>query len=99
MICWTVTVFTDDPDTYPIIDANAVPSLTEARLAAGDAAIATLTHLAANTSGALFLSITIDNHTALAGGVTADRSAGGGGVAQLIAAVRQLQRSIGVGHD
>lgn len=94
MICWTVTVFTDDPDTHPIIDANAVPSLTEARLAAGDAAIATLTHLAANTSGALFLSITIDDHTALAGGVTADRSATDG-LADFTNGIRQLQRAGG----
>ena len=92
MICWTVTVFTDEPDTYPVIDANAVPSLTEARLAAGDAAIATLTHLAANTGGALFLSITIDDHTALAGGVT-DNSAGAG-VDRLASEIRQMQRSI-----
>ncbi|WP_299577532.1 hypothetical protein [uncultured Williamsia sp.] len=93
MICWTVTVFTDDPDTHPIIDANAVPSLTEARLAAGDAAIATLTYFAANTSGALFLSITIDDHTALAGGVIADGSTAG--VDRLTDEIQLLQRNVG----
>ena len=94
MICWTVTAFTDDLWAYPIIEANAVPSLAEARLAAGDAAIATLTHLVINAHGrTVYLSITIDDHTALAGGVAAGRSAADG-LAELVQEVRQMQRTV-----
>ena len=94
MICWTVTAFTDDLWAYPVIEANAVPSLTEARLAAGDAAIATLTHLVTNAYGrTVYLSVTIDDHTALAGGVAAGRCAAEG-LAQLVNEIRQLQRTI-----
>ena len=94
MICWTVTAFTDDLWAYPIIEADAAPSLTEARLSAGDAAIATLTHLVTNAHGrTVYLSVTIDDHTPLAGGVTADRSAAAG-LAQLVDEIHHMQRQI-----
>ena len=94
MICWTVTIFTDDSCAEPFIATDAVPSLTEARLTAGDTAIARLTHPAAHTDTAVFLSITIDDHTALAGGVAPGRYAAGG-LTQLVNDIRQLQRAAG----
>lgn len=96
MICWSVTAFTATDPTDGILAAEAATSLTDARLAAGEAALAALDSLAGlYPDSPPFLSISIDDTPVLimAAGKThtgdVDRE-------PLIAGIDHMQRSIGV---
>lgn len=99
MICWSVTAFTATHPDDGILTADATTSLTDARLAAGEVAIAALDDLAGRyPDSPPFLSISIDDTPVLIAAAGKTR-AGGVDYQTLIEHIQQMQRTIGVGRD
>lgn len=99
MICWSVTAFTATHPDDGILTADAATSLTDARLAAGEVAIAALDDLAGRyPDSPPFLSISIDDTPVLIAAAGKTR-AGGVDYQTLIEEVQQMQRHLGVAHD
>ena len=88
MITWTVTAFTAHTTTDAIYTTSAEPSLTAARRAAGDAALAALGAIAGQDPA--FLSVSIDNNAVL---ITTTTSAHPNQQPAVVEAIRHLQRA------
>lgn len=94
MICWSVTAFTATHPDDGILTADAATSLTDARQAAGEVAIAALDDLAGRyPDSPPFLSISIDDTPVLIAAAGKTR-AGGIDRRPLIDEVRQMQCTI-----
>ncbi|GAA1890275.1 hypothetical protein [Williamsia serinedens] len=99
MICWSVTAFTATHPDDGILTADAATSLTDARLAAGEVAIAALDDLAGRyPDSPPFLSISIDDAPVLVAAAGKTR-AGGVDFQTLIDQVEQMRRTVGVLRD